>query len=125
MVGGTRRLARAWIAGTAIAIAAVGIAAAPSPSLLGQHLSWTPPRPLPRAPADGTLHTHRSGARLLYDARLGVYTVRGEVGVYYFADGFIRQRSGAWEFSERATGPWKPGRAEWVPLSLRIALYPS
>jgi hypothetical protein len=89
----------------------------------------TPPRlasalfPPPASPGHGYAHAHRSGALLRFDSDLGVYTVAGAADLYYFRDAFIRNRSGHWEFSARPSGPWEPGRAEWVPVRLRAARY--
>jgi hypothetical protein len=119
-----KRFGIAGIAGSAVLLVAQGSPALPTRSLLAEPPSWTPPMPPPLAPVDGHRHPHQSGALLRFDSALGVYTVSGVAGVYYFADGFIRHHDGSWEFSERPTGPWAPGRAEWVPLTLRLVLYP-
>lgn len=79
--------------------------------------------PPPAAPGHGYAHAHRSGALLRFDSDLGVYTVSGAADLYYFGNAFLRNRSGLWEFSVRPSGPWAPGRAEWVPVRLRAARY--
>jgi len=123
MVGGNRPFSIGGLVCAGLLLTALAGAAAPVPLAIAEPLGWTPSMPPPLAPTHGHRHAHRSGALLRFDSGLGVYTVSGAAGVYYFADAFIRRRDGVWEFSPRPSGPWASGRAEWVPLKLRAELY--
>ncbi len=118
-----KRSALALLLGSAILLASLPGWAAFMPRLALTPQLATALTPPPRAPTDGYAHAHRSGAVLRFDSKLGVYTVAGFADLYYFGDEFIRNRSGLWEFSVRPSGPWEPGRAEWVPVRLRAERY--
>lgn len=76
------------------------------------------------APAAATLRSDRPGIlrsqRMQFDFELGVHTLPGRDGVYYFDHSFLRIHEGSWQFGRSADGPWRERPIEWVPLRLRL-----
>jgi len=67
--------------------------------------------PPDHAPAHGyrkKQHVGNANVVLEYDTELGLYIVIDQDDCYYNAGQFFRLDSGAWEWSVRIEGPWKP-----------------
>lgn len=75
--------------------------------------------PPPHAPAHGYRHKHGDGARLRYDAGLGVYIVIGHADTWFFDDLYFRWSDGRWVASVRLDGGWSACPEKQLPHGLR------
>jgi len=62
--------------------------------------------PPPYAPAHGYRYVDPYGVQLVFDSRIGVYSVVGHPGYYYYDNLYWRRPHGYWEHSSRVDGRW-------------------
>ena len=78
--------------------------------------------PPPHAPAHGYRHKHAAhGVELVFDTKLGVYTVSGR-SAHYFTDGhYYRLHDGVWSVSVKLGSGWARIADHRLPKGLRPA----
>ena len=76
--------------------------------------------PPPHAPANGYRYKHRDGVELIFDSRLGAYSVAGLNDTYFQNELFMRLSSkGEWEVAAHFSGPWRLAADGEVPSKLK------
>jgi len=79
--------------------------------------------PPPHAPAHGHRLRRRGGPDLVYDRRLGAYTVPGRPHHYYHGDRYYRRTRDGWQSSDRLDGHWRSTSDRGLPQGL-LGQYP-
>lgn len=75
--------------------------------------------PPPHAPAHGYRAKTVDGAELVFDSRLGVYTVVDMPSTYYLDGHFYRHSSSRWQWSVAVHGNWHSIAERDIPPGLR------
>lgn len=71
----------------------------------------------PQGPAEAS-HRYHQKNELLFDARLGLYLVVAEPGVYFSQEQYYRNSSEGWLTASELNGPWLPVDPELLPPGL-------
>ena len=76
--------------------------------------------PPPHAPAHGYRHKHAAhGVELVFDTKIGVYTVSGRRDHYFLDDHYYRLHDGAWSVSVELGSGWTHIADHKLPKGLR------
>lgn len=73
------------------------------------------PGPPPHAPAHGYRHKHSNGPVLVFDSRLGIYTVSGQKNLYYHKNHYYRWHKSAWQTGDKFDGKFKTIKVAKLP----------
>lgn len=69
------------------------------------------------APRQGE-HRRYQNSDLIYDQRIGAYSVKKRPGIYFYNKRYVRRYRDTWQSSNKLNGVWRPARQNEVPERL-------